>query len=83
MTVIELAARAIRQKVAERVGSTATPWDKLFEYQRQGYIEEAKAALQAAGYSPLTENQRKIVDDMRQDIPVLDIRKNHDDGEDK
>ncbi len=64
--VFELAARAIHQKVAERVGSTAIPWDKLFEYQREGYREEAKAALQAAGYSPLSNKQRKIINAMRE-----------------
>lgn len=43
--VIETVARAIRVVVAKRVGSTATPWGGLFEYQREAYREEAKAAL--------------------------------------
>lgn len=45
--VIEMVAKAIRVAVAKRVGSTATPWEGLFEYQREAYREEARAALEA------------------------------------
>lgn len=48
MTHVEAAARAIRATVAERIGSTATSWDELKEYQREAYFAEARAALAAA-----------------------------------
>lgn len=44
-TKIEKAAMAIRAIVAARIGTEATPWERLEEYQRIGYREEAIAAL--------------------------------------
>lgn len=47
------AAQAIRAEFMKRVisgcdGFTPTPWEKLKEPQRVAYLEEAKAALDAA-----------------------------------
>lgn len=53
---VELAAKAIRSVFVARVykdtDMTPTAWDDLKEWQREGYRQEATAALDAAGVSP-------------------------------
>jgi hypothetical protein len=52
---VEAAAQAIRYVFVTRLRASSmegwqpTPWEKLKEAQRQGYREEARAALKAAG----------------------------------
>jgi hypothetical protein len=54
---IEVGARAIREVVVKRIWACSYPgvkppieWDKLKEEQREGYREEARAALTAASF---------------------------------
>jgi hypothetical protein len=49
---IEIAARAVREVVVKRIWASSYPsvkppveWDKLKEEQREGYREEARAAI--------------------------------------
>lgn len=58
---IDVAARAIRQVFAVRVvgaGEVPTSWDDLKEWQRVGYRDEAKAALNAAEQERAAERIR-------------------------
>lgn len=44
---VEFVAKAIRATVAKRIGSDATPWEKLEEYHRNAYRDEARTAIEA------------------------------------
>ena len=45
--MVERVARAIREKVAERVCSPTTSWHDLDEFRREAYRDEARAAIEA------------------------------------